>query len=137
MPQKSNVIPSDNLGNIDLNSQGFVDDGSVRASIESARNLKAAIKGIDSDLANTMKEMGKYLKESSEELSGLVNELNKLDPAFVKAFKNSKLFKKATDDLNVLKNAQKDYNQMIEDPLVVLLVMRMSLSCLMRQISLL
>lgn len=115
MPQKSNVIPSDTLGNIDLNSQGFVDDGSVRASIESARNLKAAIKGIDSDLANTMKEMGKYLKESSEELSGLVNELNKLDPAFVKAFKNSKLFKKATDDLNVLKNAQKDYNQMIED----------------------
>lgn len=115
MGTNSNIVNSDNLGNIDLNSQGFRDDGSVRSSIQGAKNLKSAIKGIDQELATTMKDMDSYVRNSERELSDLLNVIDKLGKGYKTAFENSAIFKKATDDLKVLSNATKDYQRMVED----------------------
>lgn len=115
MGTKSNIITSDTLGNIDLNSTGFKDDGSVRAAVEGGKTYKQIIQGMDKELATMMKNMSSYTAESNNSLDLMLSKLSEVGKGYKEAFSNSLLFKKAKEDILTLTRATEEYNKAVED----------------------
>lgn len=115
MGTKSNIIPSENLGNIDLNSQGFRDDGSVRAAIEGGKTYKQIIQGVDKELSSMMKDMTSYTHDLDKALNEMTRKMESAGKGYKEAFSNSLLFKKTKEDLITLTRAMEEYNKAAED----------------------